>query len=65
MDNFSDWLTFEGARGQTDDTRSTFRVPLKTLGCDGSNSRMWEVGGIEIKGTRARYFFGGYGQGNQ
>ena len=23
------------------------------------------VGGIEIKGTRARYFFGGYGQGNQ
>ena len=37
LDNFSDTLTLEGARGQTDDTRSTFRVPLKTLGYNGSN----------------------------
>ena len=29
MDNFSDRLTLEGAGGQTDDTRSTFRPPLK------------------------------------
>ena len=37
MDNFLDMLTLEGAGGQTDDTRSTFRVPLKTLGYNGSN----------------------------
>ena len=37
MDNFSDRLTFEVAGGQTNDTRSTFRVPLKTLGYDSSN----------------------------
>ena len=37
MENFSDRLTFEVAGGQTNDTRSTFRVPLKTLRCDGSN----------------------------
>ena len=37
MYNFSNMLTLEVARGQTDDTRSTFRVPLKTLGCNGSN----------------------------
>ena len=37
MDNFSDRLTLEGAGGQTDDTRSTFWVNLKTLGYDGSN----------------------------
>ena len=37
MDNFLDMLTLEGAGGQTDDTRSTFRVPLKTLGYTGSN----------------------------
>ena len=36
MDNFLDMLTLEGAGGQTDDTRSTFRVPLKTLGYNGS-----------------------------
>ena len=29
MDNFSDRLTLEDAGGQTDDTRSTFRPPLK------------------------------------
>ena len=35
MDNFSDKLTLEGAGGQTDDTRSTFKVPLKTRdSCD-------------------------------
>ena len=27
MDNFLDMLTLEGAGGQTDDTRSTFRPP--------------------------------------
>ena len=37
MDNFLDRVTLEGAGGQTDDTRSTFRVPLKTLGYYGSN----------------------------
>ena len=37
MDNVSDMLTLEGAGGQTDDTRSTFRVPLKTFGYNGSN----------------------------
>ena len=37
MDNFLDMLTLKGAGGQTDDTRSTFRVPLKTLGYNGSN----------------------------
>ena len=37
MDNFSDMLTLEGAGGQTGDTRSTFRVRLKTLGYNGSN----------------------------
>ena len=37
MDNFSDMLTLEGAGGQTDDTRSTFRLPLKALGYNGSN----------------------------
>ena len=37
MDNFSDRLTLEGAGGQTDDTRSTFRPPLKSLGYNGSN----------------------------
>ena len=37
MDNFLDRVTLEGAGGQTDDTRSTFRVPLKTLGYNGSN----------------------------
>ena len=37
MDNFSDRLTLEGAEGQTDDTRSTFTVHLKTLGYNDSN----------------------------
>ena len=37
MDNFSDWLTLEGYGGQTDETRSTFRVPLKIVGYNGSN----------------------------
>ena len=37
MDNFLDMLSLEGAGGQTDDTRSTFRVTLKTLGYNGSN----------------------------
>ena len=37
MDNFLDMLTLEGAGSQTDDTGSTFRVPLKTLGYTGSN----------------------------
>ena len=32
MYNFLDMLTLDGAGGQTNDTRSTFRVPLKTLG---------------------------------
>ena len=31
------YADFEGAGGLTDDTRSTFRVPLKTLGYTGSN----------------------------
>ena len=26
---------------------------------------LWKVGGLKIKGTQARYFFGGDGQGNQ
>ena len=37
MDNFLERPTLEGAGGQTDDTRSTFRPPLKTLGYNGSN----------------------------
>ena len=37
MDNFSDVLTLEGAGRQRIDTMSTFRVPLKTLGYNGSN----------------------------
>ena len=37
MDNFSDRLTLEGAGGHTDDTKSTFRSPLKSLGYNGSN----------------------------
>ena len=37
MDNFSDMLTLEGTGGQTDDTRSSFRVPLKTFGYNGFN----------------------------
>ena len=37
MENFSDMLTLEGVGGQIDDTRSTFRVPQKTLGYNGSN----------------------------
>ena len=36
MDNFSDRLTLEGTGGQTDDTRSTFRLPLKALAYNGS-----------------------------
>ena len=31
------YADLEGAGGQTDDTRSTFRVPMKTLGYNGSN----------------------------
>ena len=37
MDNFSDRVTLEGAGGQTDDNRSTFRTPLKSLGYNSSN----------------------------
>ena len=37
MDNFLERPTLEGAIGQTDDTRSTFRPPLKTLGYNCSN----------------------------
>ena len=37
MDNFLERLTLEGAGCQTDDTRSTFRPPLKTLGHNCSN----------------------------
>ena len=60
MDNFSDRLTMEGAWGQTDDTRLTFRVPLKILGYNGSNYiAMWKVGRIKIERTRVWYFFGG------
>ena len=36
MDNFLERLTLEGAGCQTDDTISTFRPPLKTLGHKGS-----------------------------
>ena len=38
MDNFLDRLILEGAGGQTNDTRSTFKVPLKNCvfcGCWG------------------------------
>jgi len=37
MYNFLERPTLEGAGGQTDDTRSTFRPPLKTLGYNCSN----------------------------
>ena len=37
MDNFLDRLTLEGAGGQTGDTRSTFRPPLKSLGYNRSH----------------------------
>ena len=37
MDNFSDRLTLEDAGGQTGNTRSTFGVPLKSLGYNCSN----------------------------
>ena len=37
MDNFLERLTLEGAGCQTDDTRLTFRPPLKTLGHNCSN----------------------------
>ena len=36
MENFSDRLTLEGAGGQTNDIRSTFRVPLKIFGYNDS-----------------------------
>ena len=37
IDNFSDWLSLEGSGGQTDETRLTFRVPLKIFS-HGKNS---------------------------
>ena len=52
MDNFSDRLTLEGAGGQTDDTRSTFRPPL-----GGITSKLW----VHVPDTS----FWGYRQGNQ
>ena len=44
MDHFSDLLTLEGAGRRQNDTRTIFRVPLKTLGYNGSN----ELCGKEI-----------------
>ena len=41
MDNFLDRLTLEGAGGQTDDTRSTFRPPWKLWGITVQTS-YWE-----------------------
>ena len=61
MDNFSDRLTLEGAGGQTDDTRSTFWVNLKTLGYDGSN---WLCGRSVASKWSPKLFFVD-GQGNQ
>ena len=37
MGNFWDMLILEGAGGQTEDTRSTFMIPLKSWGYNGSN----------------------------
>ena len=45
MGNFSDMLTLEGSGRRRNDTGSTFRVPRKTLGYNGSLA-MGEVGGI-------------------
>ena len=68
MDNFSDWLTLKCAGGQTDDTRSTFRPPLKTLGYKGSNkllgrsvaSRFWEWDFLNT--ANASFLFGKKGK---
>ena len=54
MDNFLERPTLEGAGGQTDDTRSTFRPPLKLWGITAQTS-YWEDRSV---GTRADTFFG-------
>ena len=64
VDNFSDMLTLECAGRQTDQTRSTFRRPLKTLGFKQFKLAVWRVGGIKIERIRARYFIFADGQGN-
>ena len=56
MDNFLERLTLEGAGGQTDDTRSTFRPPLKTLGYNCSNSLLGRSVGILRHGKNSIIF---------
>ena len=46
-------LTLGGTGGQIFDTRSTFGVPLKTLGHNSSNE-LWKVGDIKIKTAAGR-----------
>ena len=51
------YQTSEGPGRQMIDTRSTPGVPLKNLGIWRLKLAIWEVGGIIIERTRARYFF--------
>ena len=54
MDNFSDRLTLEGAGGQTNYTRLTFRHPPENFGVERLKLAIEKVSGIKIAGTRAR-----------
>ena len=57
MDNFSDMPTLEGAGRRQNDTRSTFRVPLKTLGYNGSNELRGRSVASKLSPQQADEFF--------
>ena len=59
MDNFSDRLTLEGAGGRTGDTRSTFGVPLKSLGYKRSNQLLWRLVASKLWVNELHTFFWG------
>ena len=56
MDNFLERPTLEGAGGQTDDTRSTFRPPWKLWGIPVQTS-YWEGGWHQNCGNRSLILF--------
>ena len=59
MDNFSDRLALECAEGQTGDTRSTFRPPLKSLGYIRSKKLLGRSVASKLWVHEPRYFFWG------
>ena len=59
MDNFSDMLSLEGAGRRRNDTRSTFRVHLKTWGMTSYVEGRWHQINVYIQytGSKCNLYF--------